>query len=136
VLSVLPRSALVLTKLDRELLSKYLLPEWRRTLALSVLLLAGIGSQLANPEIAKTFIDQASAGATLRRLIGTATVFLVVAIVVQITTVAEAYVAEDLGWRTTNELRADLLQHVLSLDATFHSEHTTGELIERIDGDV
>ena len=44
--------------------------------------------------------------------------------------------AEDLGWRTTNALRADLTRHVLALDDSFHAEHGAGELIERIDGDV
>jgi ATP-binding cassette, subfamily B, bacterial len=50
--------------------------------------------------------------------------------------VVETYVAEDLGWRTTNALRADLTRHLLTLDDSFHAEHGSGELIERIDGDV
>ena len=49
---------------------------------------------------------------------------------------AETYVAEDLGWRSTNALRADLTRHVLELDDSFHSRFGAGELIERIDGDV
>ena len=50
--------------------------------------------------------------------------------------VAETYVAEHVSWAATNELRADLLAHLLRLDATFHTVHSTGELIERADGDV
>jgi ABC-type multidrug transport system fused ATPase/permease subunit len=45
-------------------------------------------------------------------------------------------VADDVGWRTTNALRADLTRHLLTLDDSFHAEHGSGELIERIDGDV
>jgi ATP-binding cassette subfamily B protein len=45
-------------------------------------------------------------------------------------------VAEQVGWQATNELRADLAEHVLHLDMGFHKGHTPGELIERIDGDV
>ena len=62
--------------------------------------------------------------------------FLAVALLTQIATVAEVYVAEDLGWRTTNALRVDLTAHVLALDDRFHADHGAGELLERIDGDV
>jgi ABC-type multidrug transport system fused ATPase/permease subunit len=46
------------------------------------------------------------------------------------------YVGEDVGWRSTNQLRADLTRHCLKLDMSFHNRLTGGELIERIDGDV
>src|SRR5439155_11594847 len=91
---------------------------------------------LANPQIAKTFIDQAQAGQPFERLVRIAIFFLGVAFFTQVATVLETYVAEDLGWRTTNALRADLTRHVLSLDGSFHAEHGAGELIERIEGDV
>jgi ABC-type multidrug transport system fused ATPase/permease subunit len=118
------------------LLSTYGRPEWRRALLLGLLLSAGVGFQLANPQIARIFIDHAQAGEPLERLVWIALLFIGVAVLTQAATVAEAYVAEDLGWRTTNALRADLARHVLDLDASFHTEHTPGELIERIDGDV
>jgi ATP-binding cassette, subfamily B, bacterial len=120
----------------RALLATYLRPEWPRAVLLGVSLFVGIGLQLANPQIARTFIDHARAGEPLERLVWIALLFLGVALLSQAATVAETYVAEDLGWRTTNALRADLTRHVLELDTSFHGEHTTGELIERIDGDV
>jgi ABC-type multidrug transport system fused ATPase/permease subunit len=45
-------------------------------------------------------------------------------------------VAESVSWDATNALRIDLAAHVLRLDATFHTTHTQGDLIERVDGDV
>jgi ABC-type multidrug transport system fused ATPase/permease subunit len=126
----------MLPTLDRALLSTYLRPEWPRVLGLGALLFAGIGLQLANPQIAKTFIDQAQAGEPFDVLVRIALVFLGVALLTQVALVAETYVAADLGWRTTNVLRADLTRHVLSLDGSFHAKHGAGELIERIDGDV
>ena len=126
----------MLSKIDRSLLSTYLLPQWRRVVLLGFVLFAGIGCQLANPEIAKTFIDRAQAGESFDGLVRIAVLFIVVAVVTQVATVAETYVADGLGWRTTNILRADLTRHVLSLDGSFHAEHGAGELIERIDGDV
>jgi ABC-type multidrug transport system fused ATPase/permease subunit len=121
---------------DRSLLSKYLSPQWPRVVLLGFLLFSGIGFQLANPEIAKSFIDHAQAVKPFGQLVHLAIAFLGVAFLTQVATVAETYVAEDLGWRTTNALRADLTRHVLGLDASFHSEHSPGELVERIDGDV
>jgi len=127
---------LPVSRFDRALLATYLRPEWPRAVLLGLLLAAGIGLQLANPQIAKAFIDRAQGGEPLQQLIWIALLFLGVAVLTQAATVAETYIAEDLGWRTTNALRADLTRHVLALDASFHAEHSPGDLIERCDGDV
>jgi ATP-binding cassette subfamily B protein len=126
----------LLLRHDRALLAAYLRPEWPRAVLLGLLLFAGIGLQLANPQIARTFIDDARAGAPPERLAWVALLFVAVALLAIVASVAETYVAENLGWRATNALRADLARHVLELDGTFHAEHGAGELIERIDGDV
>lgn len=126
----------MLPNFPRTLLSTYLRPQWPRVLVLGLLLLTGVSLQLANPQVARLFIDRAQAGEPFERLVWIALLFIGVAAISQVATIAETYVAEDLGWRTTNALRADLTRHVLALDARFHTEHTAGELIERIDGDV
>src|SRR5947209_10401482 len=104
-------------RLDLSLLATYLRPEWPRAALLGLLLFVGTGLQLASPQIARSFIDLAQAGQPLDRLLGPALLFLAVALFAQAATVAETYVAEDLGWRTTNALRADLARKVLGLGA-------------------
>lgn len=126
----------MLLKPYRDLLIQYFAPQWIRAAMLGFLLLAGIGLQLANPQIAGAFIDQAQAGEPFEQLIWIALLFIGVALLTQATAIAETYVAENLGWHATNALRVDLTRHVLELDASFHAEHSPGELIERIDGDV
>jgi ATP-binding cassette subfamily B protein len=126
----------LLPDFDRDFVATYLRPQRLRLVLLAVLLLAGIGLQLANPQLARTFIDDAQRGSPSDTLLRLAGAFLVVALLTQVATVAETYVAEDIGWRTTNALRVDLTRHVLALDDSFHAEHGAGELIERIDGDV
>jgi ABC-type multidrug transport system fused ATPase/permease subunit len=124
---------------DKELrafVADHLRPHRSRLSLLAVLFFAGIGLQLTNPLLAKTFIDRAAAGARFSDLLQIAAAFLGVALLTQVATVAEVYVAEDLGWRTTNALRVDLTAHVLALDDGFHADHGAGELLERIDGDV
>jgi ABC-type multidrug transport system fused ATPase/permease subunit len=46
------------------------------------------------------------------------------------------YVSEDVAWSAANALRFDLTRHCLKLDPSFFKRYTSGELIERIDGDV
>jgi ABC-type multidrug transport system fused ATPase/permease subunit len=96
------------SRFDRALLGTYLRPEWPRVLLLGLLLFTGIGLQLANPQIARTFIDRAQAGQPLQELIWIALMFLGAALLTQAAEIAETWVAEDLGWRATNALRADL----------------------------
>jgi ATP-binding cassette subfamily B protein len=50
--------------------------------------------------------------------------------------VSATYVGENVAWTATNALRAELVRHCLKLDMGFHNDHSPGELIERIDGDV
>jgi ATP-binding cassette subfamily B protein len=120
----------------RSLLITYLKPQWRPTLVLAVLLLSSIGLRLVNPPILSGFIDTAIAGGPSHVLVNRALLFLGVALLAQILSVVETYVASNLGLTVTNQLRADLTLHCLNLDMSFHNNHTPGELIERVDGDV
>jgi len=118
------------------LLAYYLRPQWPRMALLALILCGAIGVQVSTPLIASRFIDQATSGGALRDLIVLALLTMGLALVGQGLAVAETYVAENVSWAATNALRADLLAHLLRLDATFHTAHTPGELIERVDGDV
>jgi ABC-type multidrug transport system fused ATPase/permease subunit len=120
----------------RELLITYLRPQRARVALLAVLLLTSIGLQVVNPQIIRYFIDTALAGGATEALTLAALLFLVMALLTQVLNVTATYVGEDVGWRATNWLRADLALHCLKLDMTFHNEHTPGEMIERIDSDV
>src|SRR5438874_49531 len=114
----------------------YLRPQWPRMGLLAVILCGTIGVQVVMPLVASHFIDQATSGGALRDLIVLALLTMGLALAGQGLAVAETYVAENVSWVATNALRADLVAHLLRLDATFHTAHTPGELIERVDGDV
>jgi ATP-binding cassette subfamily B protein len=119
-----------------QLLATYLLPQRSRVALLAVLMLGGIGLQLANPQVIRYFLDAASLHDAPNALLVAAVLFIVIALVSQAARLATSYVAENIGWTATNALRADLTLHCLRLDMPFHKQHTPGELIERIDGDV
>jgi ATP-binding cassette, subfamily B, bacterial len=118
------------------LLITYLKPQRRRTLLLAMLLLASTGLQLANPQVLRYFIDTAITGGATISLLVAALSFIGIALANQATSVATSYLSEFVAWTATNRLRTDLVAHCLSLDMAFHKTHTSGELIERIDGDV
>jgi ABC-type multidrug transport system fused ATPase/permease subunit len=118
------------------MIKTYLLPRWPSALLLLFILLLGVGLELLSPFILARFIDGALAGEPLRELFGLAVIFLLLASLIQLGNVAESYLATDLGFRTTNDLRADLALPCLTLDMSFHNSRTPGELIDRVDGDV
>ncbi len=120
----------------RTLLITYLKPQWRQTLLLGLLVLASVTVQLANPQILRQFIDQAIADQQLSSLLLSGFIFVALALLNQGITLYSTYISENLTWTTTNGLRTDLLAHCMNLDMAFHKTHTSGELIERIDGDV
>jgi ATP-binding cassette subfamily B protein len=118
------------------LLRRYLRPLRARVMLLSAVLLTGIACQAVNPQLIRAFIDRATSGGSRGGLLTLAAGFTALAVGHQILNVAATYIAEQVGWRATNELRADLADHLLRLDMGFHKGHTPGELIERVDGDV
>jgi ATP-binding cassette subfamily B protein len=119
-----------------KLLGHYLRPQWRTAVLMAVLLLLSIGLQLVVPQILRFFIDTARAGGSLESLTRAAFLFLGIAVATQLLSAAATYYAADVGWTATNAMREDLARHCLSLDMSFHTARTPGELIERIDGDV
>jgi len=119
-----------------DLLSQYLKPLRFKVVLLTGLIFSTIGLQIVNPQIIRYFIDTAMAQGDNRYLLWAALAFLGAALLLQALTVAATYVGEDVGWRSTNQLRSDLARHCLKLDMSFHNEKTPGEMIERIDGDI
>ncbi len=119
-----------------KLLVNYLKPQKGRVFLLGLLLFSNLGLQLLNPQIVRQFIDRAVAGDGVDKLLPIAGIFIGLALVVQILGVLATYISENVGLTATNALRLDLAKHCLSLDLPFHNEHTPGELIERIEGDI
>jgi ABC-type multidrug transport system fused ATPase/permease subunit len=117
-------------------LRRYLKGRLHLVLVLAVILFINIGLQIYNPQILRRFIDAATSGQPVEQLIRMGLTFIAIAFGHQLINVVVVYVTENLGWATTNDLRMDLARHTLGLDMSFHTGHTPGEMIERLDGDV
>jgi ATP-binding cassette, subfamily B, bacterial len=118
------------------LLAHYLRPHRPQIVLLALTLCASIGVQVATPLVASRFINEATSGGGLRGLVTLALLAMALALIGQALAVAETWAAESVSWEATNALRTDLAAHLLRLDASFHTTHTQGELIQRVDGDV
>lgn len=118
------------------LLADYLRPQKGRFGLLVALMLFSIVLQVINPQVMRGFIDAALAKEASVILLRTALLFIGIALLHQVVSVAVTYLGEVVAWNATNALRAALAWHCLNLDLPFHNTHTPGELIERIDGDV
>jgi ABC-type multidrug transport system fused ATPase/permease subunit len=116
------------------LLRTYLKPQWLKVSLLAFLLFVSIGLEILGPQLLGHFID--SIQSSMKVLMPLALLFMSLVIANQFVTALASYLSEDIGWRATNALRADLSLHCLTLDMSFHKAHTPGELIERVDGDI
>lgn len=138
------------------LLGRYLAPQAGAAALLAFLLLAGTGLQLLVPQVLRRFIDLATGAVTpaseptvgLLAFLGAssgivsealgqlALIFLLLALGTQLLSGAATVIGASVGWTATNLLREELMSHCLRLDMTFHAARNSGEMIERIDGDV
>lgn len=118
------------------LLSDHIRPQKERFILLAVMLFGSIGLRIIAPQIMRRFIDSALAGEALSTLTWTAVAFISIALFQQGVAIGVTYLGENVAWTATNALRAELAEHAIHLDMHFHNDHTPGELIERIDGDV
>lgn len=114
----------------------YLLPQRGRVIALAIALFSSIGLQVLNPQILRYFIDTAVSGGAQQLLIKAALGFMAIALIRQSLSVVVIAFSETTAWSATNRLRLNLVEHCLQLDSAFHKNHTSGELVERVDGDV
>ncbi|MFT7489563.1 MAG: ATP-binding cassette subfamily B protein, partial [Candidatus Promineifilaceae bacterium] len=103
---------------------------------MSAALFGGVGLQLLAPQILRDVIDGALAKDELSGLVRLALGYLAVGVGAQLFSAFGAWLGADIGWRVTNRLREELMDHVLRLDMGFHGDKPPGEFIERIDGDV
>jgi ABC-type multidrug transport system fused ATPase/permease subunit len=118
------------------LLLDYLKPQKGRVAKFAIALLFSIGLQILNPQILRYFIDTAVSGGDRQKLFLAALLFISVALITQVMSIIATFYGENVAWTATNALRADLVEHCLRLDLSFHKYRTPGELVERIDGDV
>jgi ABC-type multidrug transport system fused ATPase/permease subunit len=115
---------------------RLLRPHARRWAGLAVLVATSSLLLLAGPLVIRRIVDRATTGAETGELQRLAIVFLVIVLIGQVAEIVVVRAATVSAWRTTNQLRLDMTDHVLGLDHEFHRRHTPGELIQRVDGDV
>lgn len=105
-------------------------------LALAAVLVVGTALSLAGPLVLRHYIDSVTRDSLGSQAVALAVAFIVVGVAGRAFQAVEAAVAESIAWRSTNQLRLETLEHCLRLPMSFHHDHTPGELVERVDGDI
>jgi ABC-type multidrug transport system fused ATPase/permease subunit len=118
------------------LLAAYLRPERARLLVLGGVLLVSTLAPVAGPVLLGHAIDAALRGEPSGDLVTIAVAFLIVTVGSDTLQILVTWQSVGLAWRVGNRLRLDLARHALRLDLDWHSGHSAGLLIERLDGDV
>ncbi|MCU1496797.1 MAG: transporter, ATP-binding/permease protein [Acidimicrobiales bacterium] len=121
---------------DGRLLAAYLRPHRRRLGALVALLLVAMLLPLAGPVLVGRFVDAALGGDDTAVLVRLALAFLVLTLTGDALQLVVTWLSVRLAWRVGNSLRSDLCRHALAMDLDWHGDHSPGQLIERIDGDI
>lgn len=107
----------------------------RLTLTLLFLLVAAVTS-LSFPYLAGQFIDEGFAAENLDIVAQYAWVVIVVAAVMAVAASARFYLISVIGERVIADLRQQVFEHLLKLDATFFDVNRVGELTSRLNADV
>jgi ATP-binding cassette subfamily B protein len=118
------------------LLAGELRPERRAIGLLAVLLVVAVGMPVVAQLLLGRFVDEAADGATAAALTRIALTFGGLLLVANGLQLVVTGLAVRLAWRVGNRLRVDLCRHALALDLTWHGDHSAGEVIERVDGDI
>ncbi|MBO0778057.1 MAG: ABC transporter ATP-binding protein [Ktedonobacteraceae bacterium] len=118
------------------LFTTYLGPQWFRVVCMTLLLIGSIVLELLGPQIIRIFIDAVQHNGNGQVLTIIALLYLGAAIGSRLVSACASYFSENVGWNAINQLRADLTRHCLNLDRSFHTAHTPGELLERVDSNV
>ena len=121
---------------ESRLLAGMLRPERRAVAGVSGVLLVAITLRLAMPALLGRFVDGAIGGRPLSHLTTTAALYVAVAVGAEALGLVGIWRSVHLSWRTGNRLRERLARHAVRLDMAWHGNHSPGQLIERIDGDV
>ncbi len=121
---------------DSRLLAQYLRPERRPLSALLGLLVVAMVLPLAGPLLIGAFVDAALDGESASQLAALGGLFLLATLTGDALQLVVTWYSVRLAWRVGNRLRVDLCRHALGLDLDWHGDHSAGQLIERIDGDI
>jgi ABC-type multidrug transport system fused ATPase/permease subunit len=127
---------MVTSRDTRRLVLRQLWPGRAAASALAGAVLAATVLPLLAPQLTRRFVDGAIAGDRIAALTLIALGYLGLAVSGQAARMLTAWLASRLAWDGTNRLRERLAEHALGLDLDYHGQHTPGEMIERVDGDV
>jgi len=98
--------------------------------------LGALACRLAAPLWLRSFVNLIGAHADTSSIYTTVALYTALQIAQRALNIATSYLSEHIGQRATDALRLDVIKHALTLDMSYHKEHTPGEMINRLDADI
>ena len=105
---------------------------------LLIIMILSVCCGIILPQIVGQAIDNLSIKQSVgeKVLIGLPILYIMVVFLkIGVTTLNES-LSLKIGWTVSNNIRKDLFRHCLTLELDYFKSHTSGEITERIDGDV
>ena len=98
--------------------------------------ICALGCRLAAPLWLRSFVNLIGDRADTQSIYVAVAMYTALQIAQRALNIATSYLSEHIGQRATDALRLDVIKHALTLDMSYHKEHTPGEMINRLDADI
>lgn len=112
---------------------RYMRPFTLQIIGLFFILIVSVGLKFALPRLAGSYLDGLNSG---QITLAIPLFYILFTIVRELLNIVNTFISERVGWSAANRMRQVLFRHTVSLDMEFHKKNLSGEIIERIDGDV
>ncbi|HZY48594.1 MAG TPA: ABC transporter transmembrane domain-containing protein [Devosia sp.] len=109
--------------------------KWRVVLTMAFLVVAAVAT-LVIPFIAGRIVDKGFVEQNLGEIAQYGWLIIGIAAIMAVASGSRFYAVSILGERVLTDLRREVFDHLLALDATFYDTHRVGELTSRLNGDV
>jgi ATP-binding cassette subfamily B protein len=119
----------------RRLIPFVLRYKWRVVLTMAFLVVAAVAT-LVIPFIAGRIVDKGFVEQNLGEIAQYGWLIIAIAGIMAVASGSRFYAVSILGERVLTDLRREVFDHLLALDATFYDTHRVGELTSRLNGDV
>lgn len=112
---------------------RYMKPFTLQIIGLFLILIVSVSLKFMLPRLAGSYLDGLNSG---QITLAIPIFYILFTIIRELLNVISTFISEAIGWHASNRMRLVLFRHTVSLDMDYHKKNLSGEIIERIDGDV
>ena len=119
-----------------DLLIQYVFSKRLPIFILAAVMVLELFFTLFTPEILGNFISSVESRAEVNYLIKIAGIYICCVILQQMINIFSIFMSQSIGWQAINELKNDILEHLMGSKIEYFKSVLPGEIVERIEGDT